>query len=112
MRCNITIFLFARDCAKFCRILYSPSHSLKILKKENESFPNSYSPRIEGNDRRFYYQMEVGRPGGNGPEQSLGFQVIMLGNCHPRKKERDKAVVLLGPSTSDRLCMSLQPLLE
>jgi len=35
-----------RSRAKFLRIPHSPSHSLKILRKENESFPDSHSLMI------------------------------------------------------------------
>ena len=44
---------FLRLRAKFFRIPHPPSHSLKVLRKENESFPNSHSLRIQGNDHHW-----------------------------------------------------------
>ena len=50
-----THFLTRHDIPKkkIGKILsHSPFHSLKVFRKENDSFPNSYSLRMEGNNQR------------------------------------------------------------
>jgi len=52
--------------AKFFRIAHtrshSHSHSLKVLRKENDPFPDSHSLRIKGNDHRWLRRLSAWQP--------------------------------------------------